>query len=166
MSAGLNTTQEYQLRTELKPSQPGKEKYDNLSLGTTHTGAALNDAVLYPSTSDPIKGFTNATNIALPDGGFYQHQEFDLGGDFPWGLSVQPANSYSAWAPVRINVGQGDAAFYLNETGLQYSAPTTFGGWIVCDWWHGVPQLFAKLSHFDLELPSSCVDVYLKPTYI
>lgn len=149
----LNTSTAYYLHTQLKSNQTGKEKFDNLWLVASHTGAGLNDAVLYSNKSYAIKGFTNATNITTQDGGFYQHQEFDLGNTWPYGLSVSNVNFYAAWEPVRINVGYGDEAFTFNSTGLQwtsqpeYPEAQSFGGWLVCDWWHGKPQLFAKLRY-------------------
>jgi len=60
--------------------------------------------------------------------------------------------AYSGWQPVRIDAGEAKSSsprgkgdgFFINSTGLQWtSAPganpaiDTFGGWIICDWWHG-----------------------------
>jgi hypothetical protein len=59
--------------------------------------------------------------------------------------------AYSTWQPVRIDAGYGGSSsrgdgdgFFINATGLQWSstpgadsALDSFGGWIVCDWWHG-----------------------------
>lgn len=105
--------------------------------------------------------------------------------------------AYSGWQPVRIDAGAGESSrginggFFINSTGLQWDsspdsdiAPNAFGGWIVCDWWHGkpepyvcgngsstkvvtgVPQLFFRLSSYDSPLPSSCADIYLQPEYV
>lgn len=110
--------------------------------------------------------------------------------------------AYSGWQPVRIDAGAGGSTrgdgdgFFINSTGLQWNsspggdpALNAFGGWIVCDWWHGkpgiqsflcrrasanlivcarpgVPQLFFRLAYYDLPLPSSCADIYLRPEYI
>lgn len=109
--------------------------------------------------------------------------------------------AYSGWQPVRIDAGAGGSSrgdgegFFINSTGLQWNsspggdpALDAFGGWIVCDWWHGkpgirtfsfdrlmltlsflqsgVPQLFFRLAYYDLPLPASCADVYLRPEYI
>jgi hypothetical protein len=86
---------------------------------------------------------------------------------------------YSSWQPVRVDAGVGGSdyevsGFFINETGLQWTsnptAPGTandaFGGWLVCDWWHGVPQLFFRLGYYSTPAPSSCADVYLKPVFI
>jgi len=83
--------------------------------------------------------------------------------------------AYSGWQPVRINLGYGGSdagshGFFLNSTGLQWNsavgselAADSFNGWVVCDWWHGVPQLFARLKGYNTALPKSCADIYLKP---
>ncbi|KAJ9620122.1 hypothetical protein H2203_007886 [Taxawa tesnikishii (nom. ined.)] len=81
-------------------------------------------------------------------------------------MSVSDVNFYAAWEPVRINAGLGDGQFFINETGLQWGSETAFGGWLVCDWWHGVPQLFAKWGYYHYDNPSSCADVQLRPVYL
>jgi len=149
-SLSLNTSEAYYLRTQLKSNQTGQGKHEDLWLSAYHTGAGLNDAVLNSNRSRAIAGFTNATNITNPDGGFFQYQEFDLGSAFPWGLYIQGGDAYSAWQPVRVNAGYGSGYFALNSTGLQWYGYGSFGGWLVCDWWHGVPQLFAKLGGYVL----------------
>ncbi|KAG9596899.1 hypothetical protein KCU77_g6911, partial [Aureobasidium melanogenum] len=171
--ASINTTREYELRTQLKPGQDSKERFDNLWLVASHTGAGLNDAVLYGNRSYAIKGFENATNITQSDGQPFFNQLFDLGGNFPYDLYVADVNFYAAWEPVRINGGSGTGGFFMNSSGLQWnSAPSGpagtnfFGGWLVCDWWHGVPQLFSKWNYYHYENPSSCADVDLLPVYI
>ena len=150
--AALNTSREYLLHTELKPGQGSSKKhFDNLWLVASHTGAGLNDAVLYSNKSYAIKGFENATTVKQSDGEPYFNQLFDLGGEFPYDMFVADVNFYAAWEPVRINAGSGTGGWFFNSTGLQLNtAPTgpagtnQFGGWLVCDWWHGVPQLFQK----------------------
>jgi hypothetical protein len=150
--AGLNTSREYQLHTQLKPGQEHKKQFDNLWLVASHTGAGLNDAVLYANKSYAIKGFENATNITQSNGKPYFNQLFDLGGQYPYDLNVQDVNFYAAWEPVRIDGGSGTGGFFMNSSGLQFdtnpggqAASNQFGGWLVCDWWHGVPQLFQRL---------------------
>ncbi|KAH0141145.1 hypothetical protein KCU67_g14618, partial [Aureobasidium melanogenum] len=113
------------------------------------------------------------TNITQSDGQPFFNQLFDLGNGFPWDLYVADVNFYAAWEPVRINGGSGAGGFFMNSSGLQYNsdpsgpaASNEFGGWLVCDWWHGVPQLFAKWSYYHYENPSSCADVDLLPVYI
>jgi hypothetical protein len=151
--AALNTSREYLLHTQLKSGSEHKNQFDNLWLVASHTGAGLNDAVLYANKSYAIKGFENATNITQSNGEPYFNQLFDLGGQFPYDLYVQDVNFYAAWEPVRIDAGSGTGGWFMNSSGLQLStAPGSpanynqFGGWLVCDWWHGVPQLFQKLK--------------------
>jgi hypothetical protein len=148
--ASLNTSVEYQLRTQLKPHQRSKSRFDQLWLVASHTGAGLNDAVLYPNQTSGIKGFLNATSTTQANGKPFYNQLFDLGGDVPYGMSIKYESSYAAWEPVEINGGGGADGFFINSTGLQWNSypgssfGNEFGGWLVCDWWHGVPQLFAR----------------------
>lgn len=151
----VNTTPEYYLRTQLKGDQSHKAKFNDLWLLASHTGAGLNDAVFTANKTRAARGFLNPTNISNPAGGFYAHQEFNLPiNPSPYGMSISVVNQYSAWEPVRIDDGEGSdtQAFFINSTGLQWfdepelQQVNTFGGWLVCDWWHGVPQLFSKWS--------------------
>ncbi|KAF1349663.1 hypothetical protein BDV97DRAFT_352119 [Delphinella strobiligena] len=151
LAAAMNTTQEFYLRTELKTKEIGKDAYDNLYIGICHTGAAHNYAVL-GDESRAMKGFANASNTANPSGGVYNYQEFDFGGGPPYGLSVSRFSTYDAWKPVNINVGLGDAGYSFNASGLQLGWGTEAGGWLVCDWAHGVPQLFQRLRYVNLSM--------------
>ena len=108
---------------------------------------------------------------------------------------------YAAWQPVRINAGDGGTSaygtgFFINSTGFQWTSHAgkngtesdEFGGWLVCDWWHGgkrlgnvamlssmladslvrrlVPQLFFRNKYYNTTTPRSCADVNLIPDYI
>jgi hypothetical protein len=68
--------------------------------------------------------------------------------------------SFIAFQLVTISVAEGPdpTGFFFNSTGLQWNS-TSFGGWLACDWWHGVPQLFAQLSYSYGETPKSCSEV-------
>lgn len=93
---------------------------------------------------------------------------------------AQSDTPYSGWQPVRLDAGTGSSVargegegFFINSTGLQWnSAPggepesDSYGGWILCDWWHSVPQLFFRVAYYETLLPNSCADVYLRPEYI
>lgn len=72
--------------------------------------------------------------------------------------------------------------FFANSTGLQWtSAPTApphaanspeasedafFGGWRVCDWSHGVPQLFWIVAPYHDPAPLGCGDVRLVQEFV
>lgn len=52
-------------------------------------------------------------------------------------------------------------------------APSMVLGWrtnadeiLVCDWWHGVPQLFFRINGYYDKAPCSCADVDLCPEYL
>ena len=141
-AALTNHTQEFHLKTALKPGQDGKEDLDGLWLEAYHTGAGLNDAVMVPEQSAAIKGFLNGTNGKV-DGTNYQNLVFDLGNSFPWDLIMaENVNFYAAWEPVQVNAGEGsisNGGFWINENGLQWTdalnaAPSSntssFGGWL------------------------------------
>ncbi|KAK0305728.1 hypothetical protein LTR91_009714 [Friedmanniomyces endolithicus] len=147
LSQSVNTSQEYNLKTCLKPDQPGKQRFDNLYLYTYHTGAGENDVVFDAAlTNSSAKGFlTPVTNSTAPNNNF---QQFDLGTQpYPWTMIMAEAvNFYAAWEPVRINVGGGstssaygiETGFFMNSTGLQWTsspgnagaAQDEFGGWL------------------------------------
>ncbi|KAK3063314.1 hypothetical protein LTS18_001391 [Coniosporium uncinatum] len=160
----------YRLRTCVKDA--AKQQFNNLYLWAYHTGAGLNDAVFTNNASATYiaKGFMNDT-----------HQEFNLGNPFPYGLELAEVSFYAGWQPVRINAGWGDGGFKLNGSGLvtdeNYIDPATnytgvaasWGGWLVCDWWHDEPQLFWRNKFYTVEeypAPSSCADVDLVPEYL
>ncbi|KAK5127302.1 hypothetical protein LTR08_004440 [Meristemomyces frigidus] len=59
----LNTSQEYNLRTCLKPNQPGKDRFENLWLSTYHIGAGQSDAVFLPNrNNNTTAGFLSPSN--------------------------------------------------------------------------------------------------------
>ncbi|KAK4494157.1 hypothetical protein PRZ48_014455 [Zasmidium cellare] len=176
-------------------SVTGKDEYEpgDLGKGSFCTGPAallmltdlirFCDVTLTSNFSSGIKGFLNATNITTPSayGGGVYNQVFDLGNPFPWGLVMVPYETfYTQWQPVEINAGAVGSSytvsgFFINETGLQWTSnpnsigggSDSFGGWFVCDWWHGTFQLFFRLySSSGKSTPSSCADVYLVPEYI
>ncbi|KAG8526131.1 uncharacterized protein KY384_000124 [Bacidia gigantensis] len=150
----------YRLRTSV--THGGDPSKHGLYVSGYHTGAGLNDAVLTEGTGSI--GFLNDT-----------YQQFDFNTTFPWSFNLISASNYGAWEDVQLNVGQDTPGFFFNETGLQWSAnaafdpnntsPATdeFGGWLACDWYHGVPQLFWKFSYADPPIPCSCATVQLYP---
>ncbi|KAL2351607.1 hypothetical protein BJ546DRAFT_851931 [Cryomyces antarcticus] len=154
----LNTTRSYYLKTQLSPRDQGRSRahLDHLYLYSYHTGAGLNDVALNASKTHASKGFLNVTAT-----------EFDLGNTWPYGMALGYAATYAAWEPVTVNAGYGSGGFSVNATGLQVDEQSTgFGGWLACDWWHGVPQLFWMLKYYHDVIPSSCATVNLVPEYI
>lgn len=55
------------------------------------------------------------------------------------------------------------SGLFYNESGLQWEQAESFGGWLVCDWWHGLPQLFWKVNYkrYDYSV-GTCAEVQLK----
>ncbi|KAI9653455.1 MAG: hypothetical protein M1831_006003 [Alyxoria varia] len=93
----------------------------------------------------------------------------------------------SEWQAPTIDAGYGYdyGAFFLDgndrdalvwntadEPGNPSANATTdmnaFGGWLACDWWHGVPQLFWKERYYtrSFTLPANCEEIKLRAEYI
>ncbi|MCJ1310812.1 hypothetical protein MMC25_004479 [Agyrium rufum] len=168
------TGREYYLKSVDYPGNTTDKA--NLYLQGYHTGAGFNDVVLVPeSVGSLAKFFLNNT-----------HQEADLGSAFPWGLVLGNDDNYAGWELVQLNAGYGDSGFYFNNTdglfnavagaqGLKFNSAyqygegikfNEFGGWLVCDWYHGLPQLFWRVTPYDDAFPSSCALIQLERQYI
>ena len=138
----LNTSQEFYVRTQVRPGQTGKEAFENLWLYAYHTGAGTNDAMLSSNKSHAARGSLNASALRPPSGRTLYGLVLDLNTPgIPWSAAPnRGANTYSAWQPVGINAGNGAAAnnsaFYLDDNGLQWTdaagggSAEGFGGWL------------------------------------
>ncbi|KFY45689.1 hypothetical protein V495_02847 [Pseudogymnoascus sp. VKM F-4514 (FW-929)] len=136
----------YRLKTTVVKGDATK---NNLYVQSYHTGAGLNDVAL---ATEERHSFINGT-----------YQQFDLSGStFPSGLKLAYDSTYTQWLSTEINAGYGDEGFSFNGSGLISSNPE-FRGWLACDWYHGVPQLFWQYYYEDTKLPSSCAKVELHP---
>ncbi|MCJ1260598.1 hypothetical protein MMC22_000460 [Lobaria immixta] len=126
---------------------PGEDvSKEGLYLTAYHIGAGENDAVLAGKGS-AIKGFLNDTTL-----------QFDLGTEFPWYLEFV-FEAYTEWSSVRVSVGPPTEDFAIKGNKLVWNG-YGFNGWLVCDWYHGVPQLFWKTSQFN-ETTANCASVDL-----
>ncbi|KAL6720344.1 hypothetical protein ACLMJK_002265 [Lecanora helva] len=142
---------EYYLLTQVIGN--GSVDKNDLYVSGYHTGAGTNDVTL-GGVDVASKGYFNGT-----------HQQFDYETSFPWGLSMGGDTNYAAWELAMIDGGEGSEGFFFNSSGLQWNETYEgFGGWLACDWWHGVPQLFWKNAFYDNEItayPSSCASINL-----
>lgn len=59
---------------------------------------------------------------------------------------------------MQINGGLATSELFINETGLQWIAEESFGGWLACDWWHGSPQLFWRVNYGSAQNLDQTVD--------
>jgi len=154
----------YYLRTKVANGahkDTGSNK-TNLYVYSYHTGAGLGDAALSSNKSIAWHGHLNGTRQLMTYTGN------TLG---PWPLSVQDA-PYQEWNQVSLSiVGNPTYGFFFNSSGLQYNGTT--GGWLACDWWHGVPQLFQVNGYLSngfgvtgLQTPNSCSRVQLQPVAV
>ncbi|KAK5695066.1 hypothetical protein LTR17_024651 [Elasticomyces elasticus] len=182
----VNTTQEYNLKTRLKPHQSGKKRFDKLYLYTWF-GAKNSNVVVCESAKDeycPKAFLSSVANSTVADG---DSQHFSVGTDHSYVMTIMAEAPYSdaAWQSVGLRddmsgytTSSPDAienGFFINSTGLQWTSTPgkagtpedSFGGWLVCDWWYTFPQLFSRNKHYnDRSIPKSCAEVYLMPKYI
>ncbi|MCJ1465343.1 hypothetical protein MMC07_003961 [Pseudocyphellaria aurata] len=134
-------------KTRVHPGQDASK--NGLYLSGYHIGAGESDAVFYgtePATGD--KGFINNGTL-----------QFDLGTDFPWYLQME-FEAYTQWSSVRVTVGPPTEDFAIKDRKLVWNG-YGFSGWLVCDWYHGVPQLFWKTSQFQNVTTPNCASVDL-----
>ncbi|KIW68618.1 hypothetical protein PV04_04552 [Phialophora macrospora] len=156
----------YYLRTKVvngAHKDTGSNK-TNLYVYSYHTGAGLGDAALSSNKSIAWQGYLNGTQQLMT------YTNNTIG---PWPLSVQNG-FYQEWNQVTISISDTptyNAGFFFNSSGLQYNGTT--GGWLACDWWHGVPQLFQVNGYLNngfgvtgLQTPSSCSRVQLQPVAV
>lgn len=161
-----NTTFTPPSRYYLKTSviDGGNADKNDLYVSSYHTGAGLGDATLIPFSTTGTVGFLNAT-----------HQQFDLHSSVPVAMIMEPSENLDvSWNFVRINdlalddgYGSSDG-FFFNASGLQWEGRGVgvFAGWLACDWWHGIPQLFWVFFFVPTEFPSSCAQVQLFPVAV
>lgn len=127
LSAGHNNSREFLLRTQLKPGQPRKTRFDGLYLETYHTGAGFNDAVFswQKNANSGSHFYLNGTELDA---------EFD--DEYIWSMQPAPnANFYASWEPVRINaIGEGAAGFSISRTGLEWESDPSQGQTVFLGW--------------------------------
>ncbi|RMD40061.1 hypothetical protein DV735_g5082, partial [Chaetothyriales sp. CBS 134920] len=155
----------FYLQTQVVGALPdcGTNK-NGLWLYSFHTGAGLGDAVLSRNKSSALQAYLNGTQQLFT----YPNNKI---GPWPLGITYVP---YSLFNYVTISIAQSGPplqGFFYNETGLHFNQSA--GGWIVCDWSHGAPQLF-DLSRFQAAgssssygfIPTSCSKVNLLPVAV
>ncbi|MCJ1440264.1 MAG: hypothetical protein MMC23_000747 [Stictis urceolatum] len=130
-------------------------------LESYHTGAGLADPCFSPDKN--TKFIFNGTSLVQ-----------DIGNGVQLGMIAYTGDAnYARWEPVSIEGGQGSMNWVDNGSkgiGLTGDAGKVFGGWVVCQWYHGqnVPQLFVGVKGFTgsnspsvPNLPVSCANVKL-----
>ncbi|KMP06255.1 hypothetical protein CISG_02391 [Coccidioides immitis RMSCC 3703] len=114
-------------------------------LSSYHIQAGASDAVLVPDVERASKGFLSGSN-----------QMISSESEISWGM-VLNAPKYSQWANVQIRAGDTTDGFFLDGDRLLWRDDDEFRGWLVCDWWHGLPQLFwVPSARNETSYPSSC----------
>lgn len=157
----LNNTREFYIGMVVTD---GLTKYTGWKLQAYHTGAGLADPVFVPTSDSASRAYLNGTQL-----------QFDVS-PYPFSANGFPSDTnYARWEPVTISSGYGSGAWVNNgPDGLEIDNEE-FGGWLVCEWFHGcnAPQLFQMIKGFDTgaectayDVPSSCARVLLFPGFI
>jgi len=150
----------YYLRTKVvngKHEDTGSNK-TNLWVYSYHTGAGLGDVGLSSNKSWAWEGYLNGSQQ------LFTYEGDEIGG---WPLAIPYSDSYQQWSTATISISAEPTSyegFFFNSTGLQYN--NSYGGWLACDWWHGVPQLFNINEPYTTALPNSCSKVQLLPVAV
>ncbi|KAJ6037940.1 uncharacterized protein N7446_012214 [Penicillium canescens] len=139
----------------LKSRGATNQEHNNLYVYAYHTGPGLNDAALTKDVNTASSVFLTGTKAL-----------FNFNTEFSWGVVATGDTKYTSWDPISINAGQGSNGFSVKGNNFQWSEVSSFGGWLVCDWYHNVPQLFYLNRDHDAAIPSSCSKVQLKVEYI
>ncbi|KIW90606.1 uncharacterized protein Z519_08389 [Cladophialophora bantiana CBS 173.52] len=129
----------------------------NLWLYSYHTGAGLGDAALSTNKSWAWEGYLNGSQQLMTYAG-------NQAGPWPMYIGYGP---YQQWNLVGISIAGISnlvSGFFFNSSGLQFNEST--GGWLACDWWHGVPQLFQVNGYTYGRIPNSCSKVQLRPVAV
>ncbi|PGH27072.1 hypothetical protein AJ80_01258 [Polytolypa hystricis UAMH7299] len=138
----------------LRTANSGVPAHDGLYVSSFHTGAGLSDAVVQPVRGDAAKGFLKDT-----------HQQFQIGDELEWAMVMGVDANFSRWDSVHINAGRGTPGFSIDAGKLHWKEDGEFQGWLVCNWWHGIPQLF-WIESPDVPYPEGCSRPVLEVEYI
>ncbi|KAI9052594.1 hypothetical protein LZ554_003937 [Drepanopeziza brunnea f. sp. 'monogermtubi'] len=132
-------------------------KYNGQQIEAYHTGAGLADPV-FKVAGTPA--YLNNTQL-----------QFDANA-YPFSLVASAGDTnYARWEPTSIGISYGSTGFAnAGSKGIIINS-TEFGGWLVCEWFHGanLPQLFQLIKGFNAPgdvYPASCARVKLIPKWI
>ncbi|KAK2624596.1 hypothetical protein QTJ16_005789 [Diplocarpon rosae] len=152
----LNSTREFYVTMKVI-SGVHLRKYNGWQIETYHTGAGLADPVFNITGT---RAFLNNTQL-----------QFDAN-LFPFSLIANVGDTnYARWEPTSIGAGYGTAGFVDAGSKGIITNNAEFGGWLVCEWYHGVnlPQLFQLIKGFnapDDGYPATCATVKLIAKWI
>ncbi|KAF2403506.1 hypothetical protein EJ06DRAFT_281239 [Trichodelitschia bisporula] len=138
----------FHVRTATLPPSP---QHNALWVTAYHTGAGLSDAALLSSLAPAHMGRLDNSSLLW----------FNSTPPFGWNLRY---GAYTLWNPVTIDGGSGSGGFAVEGGNIVHKSEQ-WGGWLVCDWNHGVPQLFwldGGRTQPETKLPVSCNRVELK----
>ncbi|QDS69604.1 hypothetical protein FKW77_008697 [Venturia effusa] len=151
----------YYFKVKAKAGQP--TTFNDLYLTAYHTHAGQSDAVLDKTLHPAHRGWFNETVLMWFDSSDNpkEPEYFELTYSNTLDLGS------TSWTKVRIDaLSPGDPGLALDaENKLIFTGQVTnyeYVSWLVCDWFHSVPQLFAlKKYPPNPKIPSNCAKVDL-----
>jgi len=149
--SGVKELQQFKVQTKVIE---GNKKLDGLWAYLYHTGAGFADVTFSAKKSDAFSAFLNNT----------QFQWVYTGAPYPYALSLE-YQTYASWGPVQVTAGFGDETYgkgFKFQNGNQIvDTFEEWTGWLVCDWWHLVPELFWTQIDSNLTILDTCAKVQL-----
>ncbi|KAF1817043.1 hypothetical protein P152DRAFT_6602 [Eremomyces bilateralis CBS 781.70] len=137
-------------------------EFSDHTIWAYHNGAGIHAAV-----ATTLGDRTNAMAWFNESG---RHAQFDFGAplnathNFPFGMYLKQQDIYGEWGTVQIDPGLGSdwANFTYDEATIGLSVEDEyFGGWLICHWYLGVPQLFWIRGDLNATPPTTCGRVNL-----
>jgi len=189
LAQGMNTTQSFLIKTKLAKDQTtahNETQFENLFLAATSTrnNEDKADAILTSNITQALQAYFSLAwvrpyeydiymGIYPPKVDVYRLNFVDDKGT----LGFHPSERRdTGWDVVHISPGNGTSVERESLEQDGYSEPPTEVrssiGYMVCDWWHGVPQLFVRFSASDLarqtpmRLPQNCAAVDLTKVWL
>ncbi|KAK6543693.1 hypothetical protein TWF694_000428 [Orbilia ellipsospora] len=155
MSASVDAIKDLQtFKVQVKVID-GNKKFDGLWASLYHTGAGTADVYLQNNRTAAFPAFLNNTQFQWVYTGV---------SNIPYALNLE-YQTYAAWGPLEVTPGYGSDYYGKGfKFGKGNSIVDTFEewtGWLVCDWWHQVPELFWSQVGFDLKVIPTCASVQL-----
>ncbi|KAF3163657.1 hypothetical protein TWF106_010548 [Orbilia oligospora] len=133
----------------------GNRKFDGLWASLYHTGAGTADVYFHNNRTAAFSAFLNHTQFQWVYTGVSQ---------IPYALNLQ-YQTYATWGPLEVSPGYGSDYYgkgFVFKNGNQIVDKfEEWTGWLVCDWWHQVPQLFWTQIGAKVKVIPSCAKVQL-----
>jgi len=136
----------FRLKTVVHPNEPesATKRFNNEYVNVYHTGAGEGDLVLGGGSVFSIRDNKLVWTFFYGQPGEHSNDQ-----QIPVNVVYEP---YAGWEPVHASPraeNDGDVTSFFDPTNetlnMRWDAGPLYG-FRVCDWWHGVPQVFANAA--------------------